>query len=55
MHGNMKKTAVLFDFGNTLAHYFKSRIPISILEKNIDEVKNYLSSLNLLNTSRDVI
>jgi len=55
MHGNMKKTAVLFDFGNTLAHYFKSRIPISILEKNIDEVKNYLNSLNLLNISRDVI
>jgi len=55
MHENMKKTAVLFDFGNTLAHYFKSRIPISILEKNIDEVKNYLNSLNLLNISRDVI
>jgi putative hydrolase of the HAD superfamily len=51
----MKKTAVLFDFGNTLAHYFESRVPISILEQNIAEVKNYLNSLNLLTVSRDVI
>lgn len=55
MNGNMKKTAVLFDFGNTLAHYFESRVPISILEQNIDEVKSYLNSLYLLNASRDVI
>jgi len=55
MHGNMKKTAILFDFGNTLTHYFKSRVPISILEQNIDEVKNYLNSLNLLNVSREII
>jgi putative hydrolase of the HAD superfamily len=55
MQRNMKKKAILFDFGNTLTHYFKSRIPISILEQNIDEVKNYLNSLNLLNVSREVI